>query len=490
MIADTRPPACGRAEPRGNVPAVRRLVCSVVAATAIHGGVAYAGPTDSPAAPSLGEGADGFEEGDGPRFQLTVDYRLDVRRSAIRREMAGRAGTAPSDAVPVGRDLVFAGARHTVTPRLELTLFRDLALTAALPYVLADQRDLELDQRDTPCVFGAGGTCIDRSSSSTLRDGLLPMAGFDGKNGGAGFATDDPMVFRGPTRRGLDQVHVGLVWAPMNQRRDDTKPTWRLGVEGRFAIGKVARIDRDDLDGSSGVGRGLHEVKLWTTMSRRLGWAEPMFEAWWMAPFAMTSDSPFASPGFGARNTDASQEGGVRFGLDAYAVDQGEDGARLSLGFGGRVVGHFEGRAYTEMWEVFSLAGESTGTGPLILDADPIAAGKQALDHPGITNIENYLELGARIHGRIEVGERLRVTALVELGTETEHVISGTDAGIDLPTCGSGSGACETDDNELVTPSTAEVNPLHVPRIDLVGHRYHADDVLTFVLGAQVQLRF
>ena len=451
--------------------------------TAALAGVAHAGPES--------DIASAFDEGDPFDLHLTLDYRLDIRRSAIRRELAGRhEGTEATDAVPVGDDLVFAGARHTIIPRLELGLARDLALQVALPYVLSDQRELELDQRDTPCVFGPGGTCVDRASSSTLADGLLPPTGFDGQNGGAGFAGDDPTVFRGPTRSGLDQIHVGLAWAPMNQARDATKPTWKVGVEGRFAIGKVARIDRDDLDGSTGVGRGVHELRLWTTYARRIDWAEPSFEAWWMAPFATTSDSPFASPGFGARNTSSSQEGGVRFGFDAYAVDQGDEGAKLSLGLGGKVIAHFEGRQYTEMWEPFALAGETTTGGPLVLDADPTMAGQQPLDHPGITNIENYLELGGKVHGRIEVGKNLRITALVELGTETEHVITATDAGVDLPPCDGGGGDCETTSDELVTPGTAEVNPLHVPLIDLVGRRYHTDSVLTFVVGAHVQLLF
>ncbi|HVV84014.1 MAG TPA: hypothetical protein VHE35_13155 [Kofleriaceae bacterium] len=467
----------------------------ILAATTLGGafhGVAWAGPTVGPTEASDGSNAAYTDtEPDRVHLRLTLDYRLDIRRSAIRREMAGRPGTDPTDAEPVGDDLVFEGARHTVIPRLELDLFRDLAVTVAMPYVLSDQRSLELDQRDTPCIFGAGGTCVDRTTSSTIRDGILPAAGFDGQNGGTGFASDDPMVFRGPKRHGIDQLHAGLVWMPMNQRRDDTKPTWKLGVEGRFAIGKIMSISRDDLAGSTGVGRGVHEIRLWTSMTRRLGWAEPTFEAWWMAPFATTSKSPFASPGFGARNTGPSQEAGVRFNLDAYAVDQGNEGARLSLGLGGHVIGHFEGRQYTEMWEVFSLAGESTTSGPLVLDADPVASGVQPLDHPGITNIENYLELAARVHGRIEVGRRLRVTALVEAGTETEHVITATDAGVDLPTCSaSRTTGCETDDNELVTPGTREVNPLSVPRIDLIGHRYHVDDVLTFLVGAQLELLF
>jgi hypothetical protein len=461
------------------------LVAAILSGAALCSlpGQAQAGPAS--------DVASAFDPDDSFDLHLTVDYRLDIRRSAIRREVSGRPGTDPAGGVPVADDLVFASSRHTIVPRLELGLFRDVALSAAMPYVLSDQRALELDQRDTPCVFGPDATCVDRAGSSTLQDGLLPMGGFDGQNGGAAFTPDDSMVFRGPTRQGVDQVHVGLVWAAMNQDRDDTKPTWKLGAEARIAVGKVAAISAADLAGSTGVGRGVHEVRLWTTVTRRLGWAEPTFELWWMAPFANTADSPFESPGFGARNTTASQEAGVRFGFDAYAVDQGDEGARLSLGLGGRVVAHFEGRAQTEMWEVFQLAGESTGTGPLILDANPVTADVQPLDHPGVTNIENYLELGGRVHGRIEVGRRLRVTGLVELGTETEHVITATDAGVDLATCRAGvTTDCESADNDLVSPGTVEVNPLHVPLIDLVGHRYHSDSVLTFLVGAQLQLLF
>ena len=46
---------------------------------------------------------------------------------------------------------------------------------------------------------------------------------------GAGFTGTDPTVFRGPTRHGLDQIELGLQWAPMNQRRDDTKPRLDFG---------------------------------------------------------------------------------------------------------------------------------------------------------------------------------------------------------------------------------------------------------------------
>ena len=453
--------------------------------------IAGSGHHDAWAGP-YSEVASSFDPEDGFDLHLSVDYRLDVRRSAIAREDVGRPGAGRDEGVPVVHDLIFAGTRHTVVPRLELGLFRDVSFAAALPYVLADERTLELDQRDTPCDFdGADATCVNRTTSTTFVDGILTGTGFDGQNGGAGFDTDDPTVFRGPTRRGVDQVHLGLTYAPMNQARDATKPTWKLGAEARIAVGKIATISAADLDGSTGVGRGIHEIRLWTSMARRMGWAEPYVEVWWQAPLAVKDGSPFTDPGFGARSTMPQQQGGMVFGFEGYAVDQGDEGARLSLEVAARVETHFEGRAYTEMWEVFALAGDAAGTGPMILDADPTTGGVQALDHPGVTNVENYVEMGGRFAARIAVGQRFRLAAAFELTAENEHVITFTDAGIDLPECtGAANPSCEVTDDELVTPATDEVNPLHVPATDLIGHRYRSGDVLNYVVGVNMQILF
>jgi hypothetical protein len=448
-----------------------------------HGSVAHAGP--------YSEVASSFDPDDGFDLNLSLDYRLDIRRSAISRERVG-AGIPADGGVPVFNDLVFAGTRHTMIPRLELGLFHDVSFSLAMPYVLADERTLELDQRNTPCDFdGANATCVNRMTSSTFADGILTGTGFDGKNAGGGFDDDDPTVFRGPTRRGVDQIHLGLAWAAMNQARDETKPTWKIGAEARIAVGKIASISATDLDNSTGVGRGINEIRLWTSIARRLGWAEPYVEIWWMAPLSVKSNSHFGDPGFGARSTKPQQEGGVRFGFEGYAVDQGDEGARLSLELSARMQAHFEGRAYTEMWEVFSLAGDAAGTGPMILDADPTTAGQQALDHPGVTNVENYLEMGGRFAARIAVGQKFRLAAAFELTAENEHVITFTDAGVDLPECtGAPNPSCENRVDELVTPESAEVNPLHVENTDLVGHRYRAGDVLNYVVGVNLQILF
>ncbi len=102
-----------------------------------------------------------------------------------------------------------------------------------------------------------------------------------------------------------------------------------------------------------------------------------------------------------------------------------------------------------------------------------------AMSHPGISNIENYLETAGRIAVRAELGKRISFGAIVDLIWKTDHVISFADAGVD-----------RDDDNDLVNPGTDEVNPLHAPQIDLVGHRYHSEDNFGLSIGVQAQLLF
>jgi hypothetical protein len=133
---------------------------------------------------------------------------------------------------------------------------------------------------------------------------------------------------------------------------------------------------------------------------------------------------------------------------------------------------------------VFALAGDVRRSGPLVLDRDPSITDVQAVSHPGISNIENYLETAARFGIRGRLGGRAHFGLLVDIEWKTDHAITFADAGVDLPTCGNG--RCEADENDLVNPGTAEVNPPHVPRIDLVGHRYLSTNNFGVVIGSRV----
>lgn len=432
---------------------------------------AHAGP------PS--EIASAFDDRDPFDIHTSITYEFSSRSAGIKRELVGGPGSGPDTPIPVVRDLVYASTEHRLIPRLELGVFTDLALSVELPIVLRRTSQLELDDG------------VDRGNSTVIGDGLLNESGFDADDpGGPGFGSG-ALLFRGADRAGLDQIHLGVTWAPMNQVRDWTKPTWKIGAEVRLSIGEIARFDPADPDSESGVSRGVHDVKLFTSLARRRGWAEPFVEVFWLAAFAKRNGAPLDDPDqrFGARITEPQQRAGTRFGFEAIFFERPEDKQRVSLDLAATVLAHFEGREYSQMWEVFALAGDATLDGPLVLDADPVTPGRQAISHPGVSNVQNYLTLGGTAGLRAELGEKVRVGALFSLLWDQEHVISFADAGNDLPTCGPGvSGDCESEVNDVVNAGTQEQNPLHSDVIDVVGHRFRVNEAVT--LAFMVDARF
>lgn len=393
-----------------------------------------------------------------------VDYSYELDSSTIVRERVG-PGADPNQQPPTVQDLKYKQFAHTLTPALHIGVFQDAFFSVALPITITQVRELSLVDP------------TNRAGSTTVQDGILPADGFDARDPGT--PTTGSLLFRGPTRKGLDQVYLTVGVAPMNQANDPTKPTWKLGGEVRISVGQIAKFDPMAPNQNTGVSTGVHEMKLWTTFARNLGWAEPWVELWWMTPLSAKSDSLFQDPGFGATNTQKSQEAGVGFGLELYALHDVQNQTSISLDFGTRSTLHFEGREYTQMWEVFSYAGDSRGSGPLILDSDPTKPDVQPMSHPGITNVENYLDMTARFAVRAQLGPHVRFAVIGDVMWETDHALTFADAGVD-----------RDDEGDLVNPGTDEVNPLHKPLIDLVGHRYRAEDNFNIALGVQGTVLF
>lgn len=401
---------------------------------------------------------------------VTLDYKYEVDTSTIAREIVN---DDPTGRQKTTNDLAFHQYRHVITPKLELGIYHDTWFSVALPITVNQARELDLKSG------------ITRDRSTTIIDGLLPIDGFDATDPTS--PTTGELIFRGQDRKGIDQVHLGLGVAPMSQKRDPTKPTWKLGAEVRLAAGKLMEFDRDNVADENGVSRGVHELRLWSSFGRRFHRTEGWFEIFYQVPLRERAGSLYKNPGFGATNTGAGQQAGVSFGAEVYALDDRVNRNRIGFDLGGSVVGHFEGRDYTEMWEVFAFAGDVGGDGRdpgrLVLDADPVTDGQQAIKHPGISNFENYLETSAKLALRADLGEHARFSVGVDLKWKSDHLISFADAGVDFPLCGTG--RCENEDNDLVNPGTNEVNPLHAPLIDLVGHRYISRDNFSVVIGIQ-----
>lgn len=442
------------------------------------------------------EVASAFSEGDTFDLHTSLHYRYTTRSSVIKRESAGLPGTGADDQMPVVRDLLFSGSTHELIPRIELGIFHDFWVYAELPIVLHQTSELSFDQRDTPCDFSGGGapTCINAGNSSTVRDRLLPETGFDSFDpSGPGF-TGGSTIFRGPNRRGTTQLHLGLGVAPMNQERDDTKPTWKIGGEIRLPIGATKTFNRSEPERNKGVSEGVTEIRLWTSMARKIRWAEPHFELWWQAPLSVKGSAPLAplDQPFGVTSESPQQRAGTTFGVEATLWEKPEDDLRVGLDLSADLNAIFEGRGYSDMWQVFAYAGSaSAADAPLVLDEEPTISGVQAKSHPGASNIENFMTLNTQLQVTADVGEKIRFAAGMGIGLEQSHLISFADAGKDAPTCtASVTSGCETASNQVVDANTFEVNPLHASTIDQAGHRYRVAEGRTFHLSLSARILF
>ena len=454
-------------------------------AAAFLGGVApaRANPvTDPPVDPAVI--ASSFDDDDPFDVHLSVDWQYKAKRSSIRREAAGTGD--PTGPLPVVDDLEFEGARQILTPRVAVGIGPDIEISVALPITLQEGYDLLID--------------ADTASSSTIDDGILPDTGFDSSDPtGPGFTdAGDRTIFRGVDRSGLDQLHLGAAWAPFNQQREATLPTWKIGATVMLSLGNERIFDRASPDSETGAGIGLHELRLWTSVAKRTGHFEPFATFWWQAPIGRSNDSQFLQLGFGTEREQPQQHAGTRFGVEAIFLDKPEEKQRIGLELSALFEANFDGRAYTEMWEVFAFAGDQSVEGaPLVLDSDPIADGVQALSHPGVTNVQNYLTVAGRAAVTARIGEFVQFAASFEIEHDTDHIISFADSGIDLPTCTPTRATdCELEENDTVDSGTSEVNPYHVgpteggPAIDAAGSRYRVEGSYDYNIGVSAYFLF
>lgn len=470
--------------------------------------------------------ASAFDEDDPFDFNVRVGYLRESRKAAIKREYQ-----APGEGISIVKDLRYKQLRNILNMRGEISIWQDLQLHVEAPLVLGDHRQLEFDHKtDGPCITAAevrpGGTntddratCVSNMDSTTVRDGMVrgvtpEPRNFDGQTiASDDIAPDDPDTsvdegdpqgFHLPVRSGLDQLHVGIDWGIVSQERDDTKPTWVVGVEWRIPVDGKMSYSPNDPAGDKDVGRQVHELVFSTNVSKRWTYVEPYMKFWYMMPIPK-DDSPFLDYRGGQDKVKPQQKAGTEFGFEIIPWQVPEEKQKLGIEFGGAIRAHFEGRGYSEMWEVFSqnpaLDGpcrpgwincdmENEATGSPDFDGDGVPDG--LIRHPGVTDIENYLSLESHAAVRVQMGEWVKFRIGVGLEHDQEHIITFADGGEDIRdtkdvdrdgNINEPSGRIEPDD-------PFEVHPMHRPLIDQTGRRYRTEDTFVFSFFAAGTLLF
>jgi hypothetical protein len=386
---------------------------------------------------------------------------------------------------------------------------------------------------------------VNSNNSRFVQDGLVSgLSGFGYQDAGGGnLLADDPVsnidhvgvptdymvangvagprsLWEGPGRSGLDQLHLGIHGLIFSQKRHPSYPDWRFGVEFRLAVGKVKDFERDaagdTLCGAASfnrwncrpelnkaVGRGVHEVRFFTTASKfsklwKGGGIDSFIHIYFQMPFAYKDDSFYASKydfsgDFGEESKSplmkAPMKGGIFLGGEFIIFTDKVKGHKISLELTGMIEGHFEGRDYSEAYELLAGApalnlycdgpGGSSSTNPSYDQFCRRASVRDKLFYyPGISTVENFVRFGLRLGIHAQITQYAKLSIVYSLIHEQEHFLTTDDAGEDT----NGSGVIEVDSNEL--------NPWHRPIINQAGHRIRAQETLIHQLSIGLKLMF
>jgi hypothetical protein len=392
----------------------------------------YFGLSASAQAAEITRVASSFDKDNKFDLHFGVGYDFNFKKAALLREWSD-ANNPESQVV---RDLLYQQMRHVVTPSLEIGLYKDLAVYVHVPIVALDTRTYSFDQGAGDCKYDDGmrtpdspATCTDQQSadrannSTTVRDNIVPQGGFDATNPDKPYdnfgGTDNQTLFKGANRRGVDQIHVGLKYAVLNQDRLSHMPKWVIAFEGRFAVGKPMTFSRDIHErGPEGqpYGRSRH------ARARHLDGAvaplplpRPVLQRLVVSRRSRSGNTLFKNLGGAQDRVNPQSQVGVTFGTEIVPFERKAKGQKVSVVLKGLAMLKFNGRGYSEGWELFAdspalVGSNKPGTATCtpgdireINDAakqDPqnpnyIPAGSGCSKFNGITNIQDFATFGS-----------------------------------------------------------------------------------------------
>jgi hypothetical protein len=305
--------------------------------------------------------------------------------------------------------------------RADIGLYKDVALIIRMPIILSDDRELK----------GLSGSENNQS---------FALAGAPGEQ-------LFQLPFKSPTRSGIEYLAVGIDATPMNQARDSTKPTWLIGIEGRFDVSEPmhacstgstglnrnsmldpsasqvdcahysdinrngvsgeypADVESGSLEGAfsgrrkPGVSRGTTAIELHTLVSRRVKYIEPYGGFRALLEFQNDSSDYGATDLQGSLVNHPPLRGTMIFGMNVIPWEIPEAYQRLGLDF--RFTGTYvsEGRDYSELFDALGTSDAATLRYPNFAEFqdDPAMPGRsivnknsQKVYFTGLTDVQQH----------------------------------------------------------------------------------------------------
>jgi hypothetical protein len=430
-------------------------------------------------------------------FSLTLWWLHQAESGYVKRE----SQSAFASQTEIIKDLKYGRSRDVINLRADFGILWDVGLHIQMPLVLADSSSLSFDQSEGGnCVYPNDGsgkrpTCVNERNSTILGDGILPVTadpntglptswGLDAPHNRQ-YAAPSTGVFQSPTRRGFENLGVGITWAAFNQLRDDTKPTWTLSFDALLDVFKDMRFDPANPTGNTAVGLGYHQL-IWSTwVSKRFRYFDPFVGAWYTLPIR-TNGSPFQSYGPTQTSVNPQPQAGVTIGVEQIAWENVPAKQRVTIEARAHVQEFFFGRSHSEIWQPLSGRSDCNASNlgacrPGIDLEYTNPRGTETIDspYPGVTETEAYATIGGDFGLNVQVGRYVRFHGLFGLSAAEPHFITGTSAGVD-----------KDRDGRVDSTNPAEANPVYREAIDVPGRRFRVEGTKIWSLFLEGSVMF
>jgi hypothetical protein len=421
---------------------------------------------------------DAFDKDDPFDLNLMVGIRQSFYNANIRRETTlSQPGLTTGGFTARTENVAAYSQQDTVLDfGADIGIYRDLALIFRMPVYLSDTRSLS-------DLNGSAGVANQRLADPVNGQQLFNVP------------------FNSPSRSGLDYFSVGADYAIFNQQRDDTKPTWVVGAEGRFAIGtSLHACNKDHAPGTPqcpnpngtagdrdpGMSRGFWGVGAHTVFSRRYGYVEPYMGFWFLAEFPR----PIGSSDFGDTNdlkgalvNHPPLLGTFGTGLEVVPYENREEFRRFVADFRVDGIYHSAGREYSELFDALgsSQAPSLRSPNPGAYTAGPNGTSVQDTNaqqvfFTGITDQQAYASVATRASATFQAGDHIKFTAGVGFTWNQSHLITAADpCNPNFTDNASAAGPCHVASSGG-QQITGIPNPNSRPVIDAPGRRFSVDD--------------
>ncbi|HVE81228.1 MAG TPA: hypothetical protein VND93_00200 [Myxococcales bacterium] len=422
--------------------------------------------------------ASSFDE--GHPFGLFVELGFDrtQRRMAISREFhTGPQPDGSPGVLETSPQLRYAGVDYRLNLDLHAGLWHDVEFHYGIPLVFSQSEEWWLSGNQTAATSAVLNNCVNASgtlvnpSCPTTGAGAVPM--FPGVS--IASTNGQPQVFRG----GFGNMRFGLRWAAFNQLRDDTKPTWVVGLE--YEAPTADRLDPTEEASETkhgSIGDRIHKYQLWSAFSRKVGAIDPYVKV----DFSI----PYHGPGWYS-NCDHPDSTRMAAPGNCTLTEWSRDTTGIQYPYTAEMIAGSEFTVFDQP------AKKQRFTVDVRAHTRYVSPGRYYNELSGLTKklmyTGDYIQVGGSVGLLANVADYLTLRARTTLSYETDHPLTNEALGQDFK-CNSPNavlGSCENGSVDY-TSNPNELNPNFDYRMDLVARQFRAEAV--FVFGVQLSASF